>query len=391
MIKIVILGLLFSDESLECAYKYSKAGVQMAPHMFQKRMIQGIKSVSGVEAKVINITPVGSYPVNYRKLLIKNRNWQKDNFEIGYLNLPIIKHLKQERKLYSVLEHQVRGGEMLHILIYSLYEPFLKAATKLKKKYTNVKVCLLQTDAVPGIGDQEKYMTSGRIKKGKGLIELARNVDSFVVLTKYLADALETGERPYSVVECICDPSQPGLRKNKSENICLYTGTTMAEYNIKDVVDAFKHIENAQLWICGFGSCDEYIRGLSNEYPNIKHFGMLKPTEVQKLRDQCDFLINPRRPTGTYTKYSFPSKTAEYLMSGKPAILYKLEGIPDEYDQYVNYLKESSPERLAKELKNIFSADYSTLARKAERARIFMVEEKNPNKQGKKIVQTLML
>lgn len=389
MMKVVILGLLFSNESLEYAYKYSKAGVQMAPHMFQIRMIQGIRSVSGVDAKVLNVPPVGSYPINYRKLFIRNRNWGTDNIEIGCMNLPFVKHFMQEKRIYSILEQQISENENLHILIYTLYEPFLKVAVKLKRKYPNVKVCLLQTDAVPGIGDHEKYMTPGRIKQGKKLVKLAKCVDSFVVLTEYLADALEAGKRPYTVVECICDPTQPSIKKTKSENICLYTGTTMSEYNIKDVVDAFTKIENAQLWVCGYGNCDEYIKSLSKEYPNIKHFGMLKPDEVQTLRDQCDFLINPRRPTGTYTKYSFPSKTAEYLMSGKPVILYKLEGIPDEYDQYVNYLHEKTPERIAEELKKIFSADYSTLAVKAEKARKFMIEEKSPSQQGKKIVQIM--
>lgn len=390
MVKIVILGLLFSNESLEYAYKYSKAGVQMAPHMFQKRMIQGIRSVPEVEAKVLNIPPVGSYLINYRKLFIRNRKWGKDNIEIGCVNLPLIKHWIQEKRISSLLEQQVHEDENLHILIYTLYEPFLKAAIKLKKKFSNVRVCLLQTDAVPGIGDHEKYMTAGRIKQGKKLVKLAKSVDSFVVLTEYLADALEAGERPYSVVECICDPSQQSKKKEKSENICLYTGTTMSEYNIKDVVDAFKNLENAQLWVCGFGNCDEYIKSLSKDYPNIKHFGMLKPDEVQELRNQCDFLINPRRPTGTYTKCSFPSKTAEYLMSGKPAILYKLEGIPDEYDQYVIYLTQDTSEKIAEELNCIFSADYSTFVEKAEGARKFMIEEKNPSKQGEKIVQTMM-
>lgn len=391
MTEIVVLGLLYSDNSLSDAYKYSKSGVQMAPHVFQKRMIDGIRSVNDTNVTVINIPPIGSYPINCKKIFFKGGIWKSNNFEIGYLNLPIVKHFEQDKKVYSFLEKKVDRNEILYILIYSLYKPYLKAAIRLKRKYKNVKICLLQTDPIPGIGDHVKYMTFRNKIKGQRLMELSKEIDSFIVLTRDLAEALRVGERPYSIVECICDPSQLSLKKEKSENICLYTGTTMSEYNIKDIVDSFKEIRNAQLWICGFGDSDEYIKKISKENPNIKHFGLLKSDEVQILRDKCDFLINPRRPTGTYTKYSFPSKTAEYLMTGKPTILYKLEGIPDEYDQYVNYITGDSPKIIINELKKIFSTDYSVLVKKAEKARIFMLENKNPISQGKRIVETLKL
>ncbi|WP_294707352.1 glycosyltransferase [uncultured Fusobacterium sp.] len=388
---IVVLGLLFSEESLEFAYKDSKVGVQVAPHMFQKKMLEGIKNVSNVNVTLVNIPPVGSYPLKYKKMFLKDRIWEMNNIEVGYINIPFIKHLQQEKKIYSILADKVKRDKkkILHILIYSSYEPFLRAAIKIKERYKNVKICLLQTDAVPGINDMDRYMTFRNKIRGKKIIQLAKKIDSFVVLTKNLVEALEIGERPYSIVECICDPSQESLRKDKSENICLYTGTTMEEYNIKDIVDSFKLINNAQLWICGFGNMDNYIKDISNEYPNIRHFGMLKPDEVQILRDKCDFLINPRRPTGTYTKYSFPSKIAEYLMSGKPTILYKLEGIPDEYDEFLNYITGTTPEKIAIELNKIFSLNYSLLTKKAKKARIFVVENKNSFIQGKKIVETL--
>ena len=38
--------------------------------------------------------------------------------------------------------------------------------------------------------------------------------------------------------------------------------------------------------------------------------------------------VNPRQNNEEFTKYSFPSKTMEYLASGVPVVAYKLDGIP---------------------------------------------------------------
>lgn len=60
--------------------------------------------------------------------------------------------------------------------------------------------------------------------------------------------------------------------------------------------------------------------------------------------------MNPRQNNEEFTKYSFPSKTMEYLSSGIPVVAYKLDGIPDEYDQYIQYVADDSIESLKKKL-----------------------------------------
>ena len=84
------------------------------------------------------------------------------------------------------------------------------------------------------------------------------------------------------------------------------------------------------MWICGRGDTVQETKNVSELYPNIKYLGFVNQAQVQKYRDQSDFLINPRMPNGSYTLYSFPPKMAEYTMSGKTTIMYKLEGAPDE-------------------------------------------------------------
>ena len=181
----------------------------------------------------------------------------------------------------------------------------------------------------------------------------------------------------------------PSAAKSKSENICLYTGTLDKEFGICEIVDAFAHLENAELWICGGGSAKAYVEEQASKHENIKYFGFLAQDALAEKRELCDFLINPRRPSGTYTKYSFPSKTAEYMLTEKPVIMYKLEGIPDEYDEYLNYLVADAPSDIKTELEHIFSEDYDALKKKAEAARAFIMEKCSAEKQALKILDLL--
>lgn len=384
---VIFLGLMFSDESLEDAYKYSKAGVQMAAHTFQKNLVEGLRTQSDIN--VISIPPVGSYPFNYKKLFVEQRRWLH-GIEIGYLNLPFIKHRIQKNHIYNELKKLMDREKLNHLIVYSLYEPFLEVVHKIKLDGYNVKVCLIHTDAVPGRNDMQKYMTKEAIKRGNRVVSLAKECSSFVILTKHIAEPLEIGNRPYIVLECICDESQPKNRRKKiSENICLYTGSLEKAYGICDMVDAFKDIPNAQLWICGSGDAEEYIKEAAKKFRNIKYYGFVNKQGVMELRDQCDFLINPRRPDGTYTLYSFPSKTAEYLVSGKPVIMYKLEGIPDDYDPYINYLSGEHYADIREELNRIFSSDYEKMKEIALEGREYMLSNKNKSVQATKILELI--
>ncbi len=386
--KIVLLGLMFSDKSLEDAKKYSKSAVQMAPHLFQKRLTEGLLQCD-VELKICSVPPIGSYPFNYKKLLLKERKYN-NHIEIGYFNVPIVKYFFQKKKLIAFLKKELSCNKDVYVLIYSLYEPFMKVINVLKRKYPNLHTCLIQTDSVPGIDDMEKYMTKKAIRKGRRLVEMSQNIEKFIILTKHLHDALNIGASPYIVLDCICENSFEKVDvSSENKKICLYTGTTAEEFGLCELVDAFKLLPDAVLWICGTGNADSYIKSVAMQYPNIKHFGFLSQEELNKLRNECNFLINPRRPTGTYTKYSFPSKTAEYLISGKPCIMYKLEGLSSEYDAFLNYISEDDAMGIARELNTIFSQDYSALLKKGRRGMEFMRREKNAHTQAKRIISLL--
>ena len=313
--KFVLLGLMFSEEMLFNVFSETKTYVNMAPHLFQTKLLNGFRT-NGIKMKVFNVPPIGSYPVNYKRLFLNKRVWNDSNVQVGYINLPFVKQMQQYHQIRKLLKKELQTGKTVVAIIYSLYEPYLYAALKLKERFPNLQIALLQTDAVPGRNDMKRYVNERAIRRGNRLVELSKGFDYFIVLTKYLIDALEIDDKPALIMECIADEGQAESKAvipNKVP-ICLYTGSTASEYGILEMVDAFSRLEGrAELWICGQGDSDAYIREVATCHSNIRHFGLINQAEVTKLRDACHFLINPRRPSGTYTKYSFPSQISKCI------------------------------------------------------------------------------
>ena len=389
MKEIIFLGLLYSDRTLEEAAECSTVGLQMAAHIFQQNMLKGFTDRDNIHLKVLNVPPIGSYPIHYKKAVLHTDRWKHDYQQIGYINLPILKHLIQEQRIKNLIEKDIDKYKEQYILIYTMYPPFVKAAASLKKAYPNLHVCLIQTDPILGKDGIYTKNTIRNIRKGKKLISLMKCFDSFVVLTKYLAEAMEIGDKPYTVVECIINNNvrEPAGHYSLSDrNRFLYTGSTRSTNGIITLVDAFEYLPDAELWICGDGDSDEYIREKEKNCSNIRFFGAVEHSRIADIQSQCDFMINPRTPSGGFTKYSFPSKTAEYLMTGKPTVMYKLEGMTEDYDELLNYIYAEEPKSLADELRTILLSDRKQLMNKAAKAREYMIKEKSPEAQADRIL-----
>lgn len=387
--EVFFLGLMYSDDGLDEAKKYSKAGLQMAPQIFQQNLLKGLEDREDVSLSVIHVPLIGSYPIHYNKLLIKDKRWRPGYHQLGYINLPLMKHKVQEIKIKRELGHMIDNSGEQYVFIYTMYPPFVKAANKLKKKYPSLHVSLLQTDPILGKDGIYTKNTSHNIRKGHKLIGLMKNFDSFVVLTKYIAEAMDADDRPYAVIDCIIDESSRKTaagHKPAGRKRFLYTGSTRSTNGIITLAEAFDYLPDAELWICGDGDSDDYIREKEKNSDNIKFYGKVDHSKIADIQAQCDFMINPRTPTGGFTKYSFPSKTAEYMMTGLPTVMYRLEGLSEEYDDLLNYLYSETPEGLAEELNRLIEQDYDMLLDKAARAREYMLREKNPEAQVERII-----
>ena len=118
----------------------------------------------------------------------------------------------------------------------------------------------------------------------------------------------------------------------------------------------------------------------------MKYLGQLRRDEVLKLQKGATLLVNPRTPEGEYTKYSFPSKTMEYMASGVPVLMYRLPGIPEEYFKHCYVVEELGENALTKALERVLSKSTEELTEVGLSARSFILKHKNPIAQMGKVV-----
>lgn len=97
-------------------------------------------------------------------------------------------------------------------------------------------------------------------------------------------------------------------------------------------------------------------------------------------------LVNPRPIAPEYTKYSFPSKNMEYMISGTPVLTTKLPGMPEEYYPHVYFIEDETPDGISMVLQEICAKSLEERTRKGIDARQFVLEQKTNIAQAKKII-----
>jgi len=88
-------------------------------------------------------------------------------------------------------------------------------------------------------------------------------------------------------------------------------------------------------------------------------------------------------------KYSFPSKTMEYMASGTPVLTTVLPGMPKEYHPYVFLLEDETADGIADMLTKVLAHSDEELFQKGNEARTFVLEQKNNVIQARKILEML--
>ena len=117
---------------------------------------------------------------------------------------------------------------------------------------------------------------------------------------------------------------------------------------------------------------------------------MVSPEEVLQAELDAMVLINPRPDNDNFVKYSFPSKTLEYMSTGTPVAMCRLSGVPDEYYNYVLTLKHNSLNDFQISLRSILDLPIHELKMVGERAKEFVLHNKNNREQAAKIIRFLV-
>ena len=222
-----------------------------------------------------------------------------------------------------------------------------------------------------------------------------RNCTDYIFLTEAMNGRLNSKGKPYVVLEGHSDISMrdcpPDPAKKKAPRIVLYAGAVGTHYGLPNLVEGFRmaDLENAQLHIYGSGNYVETLETIAREDDRVFYGGMLLNTEIVAKEQEATLLVNPRPTQEEFVKYSFPSKTMEYMASGTPVLTTRLPGMPKEYYPYVYFIEKESADGIAAALKAVLEHTDAELFRKGQEARDFVLDGRNNVVQAKKLLQML--
>ena len=394
----VFLSLMIPKE-LESEVKHNSSNnMADAANALEHNLMNGFAENLSIPPKIINVLPIGSYPQYYSESFIKASYFQLCNCNshenVGFCNIKFIRNYFIEKAVYNSLENycKKKNGNIV-VCIYSASVSFLSAVEKLKKKFPRLVVCDIIAD-LPGmtnLSSKKSALLQWYIDyQAKNALKKLECVDCFVFLTKQMASYLHIS-KPYCVVEGIASETKELELREQKEKFILYTGTLHKKFGVMNLVHAFQQIYSPdyRLVICGIGDSAEAIKNAAEDDIRISFLGQLSRAEVLEWQRKATVLVNPRQNNEEFTKYSFPSKTMEYLSSGIPVIAYKLDGIPDEYDKYLQYVEDDTIDGLKNKLIELCEMPYEQRQKIGNAGRSFVLKEKNSKIQVRKIVDLI--
>jgi glycosyltransferase involved in cell wall biosynthesis len=140
-----------------------------------------------------------------------------------------------------------------------------------------------------------------------------------------------------------------------------------------------------ELHIYGSGKFVKKLLEYQKKDIRIKYKGVVTNEEIIVAEQEASLLVNPRYSNQEFVKYSFPSKTSEYMLSGTPVLTTKLSGIPEEYFQYLYTFDDETIEGYAHKLNEILSLPHEELKQKGLKAQEFVLKNKNNIIQSQRI------
>ncbi len=397
--KIVFCSSVYNMDDYDEIVRRSTVPASLADHNLNSNVILGIEECINTSIDLVNNVQIPNYP-KFDKIFFKRQPWQHsegaNDINCGFINLPVIKHFSRAITTFFELRKHIKKakGEPIVVISYDLHLGISLAIRLAKLFYPVIKTCAFLPDiptAVVAASNSGEITFAGKMKAAVKE-SFIRQFDSYVFITKHMSEVPVVSNKPYAVIEGIYNNHQPPLaEKTTPQKVVFYSGQLNPAYGMENLLDAFLQIykedNSYELWICGGGGLAERISELSKTCNGVKYFGYVSGAKVRELQAEASVLVNPRQNVGDMTKYSFPSKTMEYLASGRPVIGYKLDGIPEEYDSHIQYVPDNSVEALRDKIVELCEMSNEERNAIGQNARSFILEEKNPKALCTRIVQ----
>ena len=389
--KILYISTVNSNKKYDNLFEKSNGGLHHSIQKFHQLIISGLKENKN-DVTVLSGLQISNKILN-KKIFLAEK--EKEN-DITYLypfliNIPIFKQLFTIISfiLYFII-WSIKYKDDKRVIIDSAYVSVAPIMVFLCKLFNINCACI--------VADIYNYMTLNvNVTQKRSFFQKIsckicnycwHKYDYFILLTEEMNKVINPLNKPHIVMEGLVDyKSDSNNKKIKKKKAIMYAGGLTERYGVKLLIDAFNEWNNKdyELWLCGNGDLVDYIKSIKNK--KIKFMGTLPNEEIIKLEKEATLLVNPRFSNEEYTKYSFPSKNMEYMLSGTPVLTTKLPGMPEEYKKYVYLVENETINGYINMFNKLLLKNDDSLNKLGKESKEFVKEKKNNIIQSKKIIE----
>lgn len=396
---VLYISTVCSDAKFKEIYNNSEVKPQQQAQKFHnllsKGLLNSVKSIDFLSRPPINNSTKKTVGISGKEVI--------DKATYHYLRvskIPIIRHLVIFFScLFYTIKWRLKNKKEDKFIICDILNLSISISALLYSKISGIKTMAIITDL-------PNYMNYSKEKKS-----IIRNISSklyrtlcnfflkkyncYLLLTEQMNKLVNPKNKPYIVIEGLVDKDMElipnEISKKYKERVIMYTGALYEKYGIKSLIEAFIKLEDndIRLWLYGNGDMVQLIKHYESLDNRIKYFGVVPNDIVVQEQLKATLLVNPRPSVDEFTKYSFPSKNMEYMVSGTPILTTPLQGMPKEYYDYVYIFEDESIIGMSNTIAKILSKSKEELHAKGLKAKEFVIKEKNNFVQARRLFEFL--
>ena len=355
---------------------------------YHRLMAQGLAG-NGARVEMVTALPISRS--NSKRLLVAVRDDIAEGVQYHYLpviNIPGIRNLVAALGSFAATSNRLMRDESAVVVCDALNVSVATGAILAAKLQRRVTVGIV-TD-IPIFLDPGK-----KSFRTRAVEQYMNRFDLYVLLTHEMSQRVNTRGAPYIVLEGQVD-SNMAQRENQIDlkyprKVCLYSGSIDKKYGVRALVQGFiaAGCSESELHIYGSGDFEDELATICANHESIKYFGTVANEQVVTAQMSATLLVNPRPTSDEYTRYSFPSKNLEYMVSGTPLATTRLPGMPGEYLPYVYILDDESAEGIASMLRTLLAMPAAELHESGLAGRAYVLEHKSNLLQARRVLDMI--
>ncbi|MEV6371702.1 glycosyltransferase [Micromonospora musae] len=384
---VTLLGFTVPDDVL-ADVTARDAGHATQTHAFAWGLVATMRA-AGCHVGLLSAAPVSTWPRN-RQVVFRGGQFIHDGVEgrlLGFVNVLGLKHLTRFLAARRRVTASLGAGDVL--LVHGVHTPFLWVGA-LAARRRGVRVVPVLTDP-PGVA----LPTDGPLVRLLRRIDVAmvraalRRCTGVIALTGPLAEDYAPGQ-PHLVMEGIFHPPagvRPRLEAAPGVREVVYAGGLSRAYGVDRLVEAFRALPDPdlRLLLFGRGELTPWLREQSEIDQRIAPPELLDRDVLAGRLARAAVLVNPRPVEQGFVRYSFPSKTIEYLSAGVPVVSTRLPGIPADYLPHLVLAEPDTVDGLREALTRALAIPPTEVARRGAAGRDFLRLTRSPAAQGRRV------